>query len=146
MSFVVRKTIVIPRKPLVCWRGFTDPETLCAWVPGLRSATVLEKQADGLPSLVEFELATGRRYTLSYSYPATDVAKICRWTPIMGAEDAVRGFARFEPSEDGGTRLTYELEHGPSRSDLERAVASADEVLDAFTWWIEELQERPPAR
>jgi hypothetical protein len=131
----VRKVIVIPRKPQACWRGFTDPATLCTWVPNLRAATVVSTHRDGLPAEIEFELATGSRYTLGYSYAATDIARIVRWEPRQGADVAVRGFARFEPA-DGGTKVTYELEEGESRSDYERAVASSDEVLDAFSWWM----------
>ena len=135
---MVRKVIVIPRKPQACWRGFTDPETLCTWVPNLRAATVIAIR-EGMPAEIEFELATGTRYTLAYSYASTDVAKIVRWEPRDGADVAVRGFARFEPSDDG-TKITYELEEGPSRSDYERAVASSDEVLDAFQWWMADKQ------
>lgn len=108
---------------------------MCAWVPTLRRATVLSKHHDGMPHEIEFELTTGRRYTLVYSYAATDIAKIVRWEPATDAGDAVRGFARFEPA-DGGTQITYELEDGASRTDLERALASADEVLDAFIEWM----------
>lgn len=140
---MVRKIIVVHKKPQACWLGFTDPDTLCAWVPTLRSATVLSKQADGMPHEIEFELTTGRRYTLAYTYAATDIAKIVRWEPTSDTGDAVRGFARFEPAEHGATQITYELEEGASRTDLERALASADEVLDAFAEW---MTDRGPAR
>lgn len=138
---MVRKVIVVPRKPQACWRAFTDPEALCAWVPNLRTATVISKHLDGMPSEIEFELSTGKSYALAYSYASTDIARIVRWEPSAEAGEAVRGFARFEPC-DGGTRITYELEHGEARSEYERAVASADEVLDAFSEWMADASER----
>lgn len=131
----VRKVIVIPSPPQACWRAFTNPETLRAWIPNLSKATVLSKHPDGMPSEIRFELSTGRTYSLSYGYAGTDIAKIVRWAPLKDQGDAVRGFARFEPCE-AGTQITYELEQGESRSERERLLAGADEVLDAFAHWM----------
>ena len=135
-------TAVIARRPQACWRAFTEVETLCAWVPGLRRAKLVTRDRNGMPSEVEFEFAESRIYTLVYTYESTDVAKIVKWAPRTGARDAVSGLARFEACE-GGTLVTYDLEHGEARSDVERYLGSAEELLDSFARWLAESQERP---
>jgi uncharacterized protein YndB with AHSA1/START domain len=138
-------TAVIARRPQACWRAFTDVETLCAWVPGLRRARLVTRDRNGMPTEVEFAFAESRIYTLVYTYEATDVAKIVTWRPRIGARDAVSGCARFEAC-DGGTLVTYELDHGEARSEIERYLGSADELLDAFARWMAESPERPSRR
>lgn len=135
------RTRTIRRKPQACWRGFTDVDTLCAWVPGLRTARLLARDRNGMPSEVEFEFSESRRYVLAYTYEWSGIARIVRWEPRTAATDAVRGSARFEPCDEG-TKLTYELVHGEGRSELERYLASADELVDAFARWMAESAER----
>src|SRR5688572_12395641 len=135
-------TAVIARRPQACWRAFTDVDTLVAWVPGLRRARLVTRDRDGMPAEVEFEFAKSRTYTLVYSYESTDAAKIVKWRPRMGARDAVSGEARFEAAE-GGTLVTYDLVHGEARSETERYLGSADELLEAFARWLAESAERP---
>lgn len=94
-----------------------------------------------MPAEIQFEFARSRSYSLAYSYAATGIAKIVRWEPRSNEGDAVRGFARFELCE-GGTQITYELEHGDSRTERERYLGSAEELLDAFAHWIAERELR----
>ena len=142
MAVMPAKTVVIARRPQAVWRAFTAVETLCAWVPGLRSAKEIARDRNGMATEVQFEFAESRTYTLVYTYEETDTAKIVKWAPRVGARDAVRGMARFEAA-DGGTLMTYELEHGPARSDKERFLGSDDEALEAFARWMAEAPERP---
>src|SRR5688572_28897104 len=104
--------ILIARSLATCWDVFNDVDLLVACVPGLRRATAIRKRPDGLVEEVSFELATSLTYTLIYDYdlPRNEVT----WQPRTGGRDAVRGFTRFEPCEDG-TVMTYALEHGPGR-------------------------------
>jgi hypothetical protein len=145
-------SVVIARRPQACWRAFTAVETLCAWVPGLRRAQLVTKDQNGMPTEVQFEFAESRTYTLVYEYESTSTARIVRWRPRLGARDAVSGLAKFEPAEeaqesgDVATLMTYELEHGEARSDLERYLGSAEELLGAFARWMAESQERPSRR
>lgn len=142
-------TVVIARRPNACWRAFTAVETLCAWVPGLRRAQLVTKDHNGMPTEVQFEFAESRTYTLVYSYESTDTARIVRWTPRLGARDAVAGMAKFEPSGEPpevATLMTYELEHGAARSQRERFLASDEELLAAFARWMAESLERPSRR
>ena len=139
------KTIVIARRPQTCWRAFVEVESLVAWVPGLRKVELIARAPDGMPSEVRYEFAESRTYTLAYTYESTDIAKIVKWEPKTGARDAVRGWARFEP-HDEGTLVTYELEHGEARTEKEKFLANADEMLDSFARWMSESQERPSRR
>jgi uncharacterized protein YndB with AHSA1/START domain len=137
------KSVVIARRPQAVWRAFTAVETLCAWVPGLRSAKEIARDRNGMPTEVQFEYAESRTYTLVYTYEETDVAKIVTWAPRLGARDAVSGMARFELAEGGGTLMTYELHQGAARSDKERFLGSDDEALEAFARWMAESPDRP---
>jgi uncharacterized membrane protein len=106
-----------------CWRVFTDVAQLTSWVPGLRSAEILTKER-GLPAEIHFEYGSFA-YTLVYNY---DPRREVRWQPKLGKSLGVSGFARFEPS-DGGTRVTYGLESGASRTDP----IDLEALLDAFS-------------
>lgn len=142
-SIVTAKSIVIPRKPQACWLAFTNVDTLCAWVPGLRVARMIARAPNGMPSEIEFEFFQ-RSYTLAYAYEGTDTAKIVRWHPKSHARDAVYGWARFEPCDEG-TLLVYELVHGVDRTELERYLDNTDELVGAFARWMTEGRE-PSAR
>lgn len=126
---------VVMRPVEACWRVFTDPSSMTAWVPGLREALVIEAREDGLPSEVQFEFAADLIYSLLYSYDLG--AHVVRWEPREGEHGAVRGFARFDPVEDG-TQFTYALEHAPGRKAAERALDAPKTLLAAFTRWMHE--------
>lgn len=132
---------MIARKPQRCWRAFIEVETLCAWVPGLRKVELIARAPDGMPAEVRYEFAESRTYTLAYTYEEDAIARIVRWEPLVGARDAVRGWARFEPHVDG-TLMTYELEHGESRTAKERYMSSAAELVEAFARWMAESEDR----
>jgi hypothetical protein len=110
---------------------FVDPTVLAAWVPGLRRARVIATNPDGLPLEIQFEFSTSLIYSLVYTYDAA--AREVRWEPRAGKRDAVRGFARFDPFDEG-TRITYSVEHGGGRSTAEQDAPHA--LLDAFAKWM----------
>ncbi|MBA3539108.1 MAG: SRPBCC family protein [Deltaproteobacteria bacterium] len=118
-----------------CWRAFTDAATMTAWVPGLRTADVIEARPDGLPLEVRFGFATTLRYALRYTYDLP--AHVVRWEPKESALGAVRGFARFE-ALTGGTRFTYALEHDTGRKAAERAFDNPNTLVEAFSRWMHE--------
>lgn len=105
---------------------------LGAWVPGLRRAQVITKQR-GMPEEVHFEFARSLSYTLVYSYDQDHLE--VRWQPKLGKRDGVSGFARFEPCE-GGTLVTYGIEHGPGRTDRDRELGDSRSLVEAFARWI----------
>ncbi|HEY4055248.1 MAG TPA: SRPBCC family protein [Kofleriaceae bacterium] len=125
------KTVsTVVRRPLEeCWRAFTDTSQLTAWVPGLRAAWLIEPGAEGMPLAVQFEFGPDLIYTLDYTYDRDE--HVVRWTPREGEQGAVRGYARFAPV-DGGTEITYALEHEPGRKAIERAIDDPKILVDAF--------------
>ncbi len=120
---------VIARPVDACWQTFTDPTALVRWVPGLRDAATIEARPDGLAAEVQFVFGADLVYSLQYSYDVN--ARVVRWKPRPGEHGAVRGFARFEPV-DGGTQLTYALEHEAGRKALDRAIDHPRTLVDAF--------------
>jgi hypothetical protein len=125
-------TVVVPRDPATCWKRFTDASLLLAWVPGLRRAQVIAKSR-GLPEEVHFEFSDSLAYTLVYTYDVE--AREVRWEPKLGKRDGVAGFARFATT-DGGTELTYGLEHGTGRNEQDRALGDITKIADAFAAWM----------
>lgn len=125
---------VVPRDLDRCWRAFVDAASLAAWVPGLRRARVILVGAGGLPEEILFEFGESLTYSLVYTY---DVAnREVRWEPRAGKRDAVAGFARFDVVEEG-TRITYALEHGDGRTDVQKALGDQTALLDAFSRWMQ---------
>jgi hypothetical protein len=59
---------VVSRPLDACWRVFTDPTALTAWVPGLREALLIEAREDGLPGEIQFEFGAELIYSLVYTY------------------------------------------------------------------------------
>lgn len=122
-------TAFVPRDPAACWRVFTDIPQLTAWVPGLRRAEILTRGPRGLPSEIHFEFASALAYTLTYDYDLE--RRELRFQPKLGRHEGVSGFVRFDAA-DGGTRLTYALEHGPGRSEADRALGDVHALVEAF--------------
>jgi uncharacterized protein YndB with AHSA1/START domain len=134
-------TAFVPRDPTSCWRAFTDARHLVAWVPGLRRADILSKSR-GLAAEVHFEYANELAYTLVYTYDADKLE--VSWQPKLGRAEGVTGFARFEAApNNGGTQITYGLEHGEARTPAEQDLGSLDKLLAAFVAWIERTTPPP---
>jgi len=125
-------TVIVPRDPTTCWKRFTDPSLLLAWVPGLRRAQVIAT-ARGLPEEIHFEFSDSLAYTLVYIYDVD--AREVRWEPKLGKRDGVAGFAKFA-GLDGGTEVTYGLEQGSGRSEQDRAIGDIKKIVDAFAAWM----------
>lgn len=119
----------IARPVDACWRVFVDPAKLTAWVPGLREAKVISRRDDGLAHEIEFVYAAGLGYALVYTYDAD--ARVVRWEPREGQRGGLRGFARFA-AVDGGTAMTYAMEHDDGRKAAERALDDPNLLIAAF--------------
>jgi len=126
-------TAFVPRDPTACWRAFTDARHLTSWVPGLRRADILSK-ARGLAAEVHFEFASELAYTLVYTYDAE--TREVRWQPKLGRAEGVTGFARFDP-RDGGTQVTYALEHGEARTTADLELGNLEALVDAFVAFVQ---------
>jgi hypothetical protein len=123
----------IKRSPDACWRVLVDASLMTAWVPGLRRANVVATDDAGRPREILFEFSTSLTYSLIYTYDVA--AREVRWEPRSGARDAVRGFARLDPSDDG-TKLTYGLEQGGGRSNADRVIGDPEVLVSAFVTWM----------
>jgi hypothetical protein len=123
----------IKRPPDACWRLLVDASLMTGWVPGLRRANVVAFDDAGLPREIHFEFSTSLTYSLVYTYDVA--AHEVRWEPRMGGRDAVRGFARLEPVDEG-TRITYGLEPGSGRSEADRVLGDPEQLVAAFVGWM----------
>jgi hypothetical protein len=103
----------------------------------LRTARLVTFDVEGLPEEVVFEYAAGLDYSLRYTYDTE--ACVVRWEPVdeAGKRGGVRGFARFT-SVDGGTSVTYALEHDAGRKAAERALDNPEILLEAFARFMHE--------
>ena len=92
----------------------------------------------GLPEEIRFEFAAGHTYSLRYTYDTDE--HVVRWEPIDidGKRGGVRGFARFVEATDGGTTVTYALEHDAGRKAAERALDDPQTNIDAFARYMHE--------
>ena len=117
---------VVSRPVEACWRAFTDAARMPTWVPGLRSATLVEKDSEGLPVEVRFAYVAGLDYALVYTYDKA--RRVVRWEP------------RPDEVEDG-TRFTYALEHDEGRKAAERALDDPNRLVEAFSRWMHEERD-----
>lgn len=131
---VTTTTTYVARSPDACWRVFVDPVQLHAWLPGLRRARVVDTTPEGLPREIVFEFSASLTYSLVYSYDPD--AREVRWEPRVGKRDAVGGTARFD-AFDAGTRVTYRLQHGDNRTEADRSLDTAAQVVAAFAKWMQ---------
>jgi uncharacterized protein YndB with AHSA1/START domain len=120
---------VVARPIEACWRVFTDPSTMGDWVPGLHAVTIVRSRPDGLPQEARFEYAADLTYSLIYTYDLD--ASVVRWEPLEAQRGGVRGFARFTAVE-GGTEMTYALEHDGGRKAAERSLDDPKMLIEAF--------------
>ena len=130
-------SVVVARSIEDCWRVFTDHDSLPKWVPGLQAAHLVEFDVEGLPYEIRFTYAAGLEYSLRYTYDTE--ARVLRWEPVDedGKRGGVRGFARFDEAE-GGTTITYALEHDKGRKAAERALDSPQQLVEAFANFMHE--------
>lgn len=131
---------VVSRPLDACWRVFVDPEAMLSWVPGLREAQIVRARADGLAEEIRFEYAADLTYSLAYTY---DLAShVVRWEPVSNElkRGSVRGFARFTTTE-GGTELTYAIEHEGGRKAAERALDDPEFLVESFRQWMLEHRD-----
>lgn len=123
----------VRRSPDACWKVLVDPTLLTGWVPGLRKARVVDSYPTGLAREIQFEFSSSLTYSLVYTYDLA--ARELRWTPRTGQRDAVAGFARVEPVENGA-QLTYGIEPGAGRSSADRTLGDPDTLVKEFVAWM----------
>ena len=115
MAEQVSERIRIDAPPTRCYEVAIDYERYPDWAKDVKQATVLERDAEGRGSKVEYRAAAfGRsaRYVLQYDYSAAPAA--FSWTLVEGEMvRAIDGTYRFDADGDG-TRVSYDLAIDPS--------------------------------
>lgn len=88
----------------------TDLESYPDWVENIQSVEVHESSPDGLASRATMTVDTSFKvitYTLSYEY---DYPSLVSWASEEGSDvKQLDGSYRFEPNDEGGTTVTYDL-------------------------------------
>jgi ribosome-associated toxin RatA of RatAB toxin-antitoxin module len=103
-----RRTVVAA-PPARCFDALTDFESYPEWQSAVRSAEVLERDADGRGRRVEFEIDVRIRsvhYTLDYHY---EPPALLAWEYVEGDVRDVDGELTLEDQGDGTTLATYAL-------------------------------------
>ena len=134
-------TVSIARTVEDCWNAFVDHTAWLRWVPGLRSAELVEFDLGALPREVRFLFGSGLEYSLLYSYEPAN--RLVHWEPAggEGRRTGVTGYASFRAGEDGTTELEYAIDHEPDRKAAERALDNPQQVAEAFARYMHE--DRP---
>src|ERR671911_1425037 len=81
------------------------------WVGNLEEVEVLARDRRGRGTRVAFRLRTPmgeQAYTLAYRYQPKDAG--VSWTYVEGTLDDLAGSYALEPTGEGATRVTYQLE------------------------------------
>jgi ribosome-associated toxin RatA of RatAB toxin-antitoxin module len=110
MADEAHEHIQVDADPLDCFDLATDFESYPAWATDVKEATVLERDAAGRPSRVQYRAAAiGRtiRYVLDYDFEEAPCA--FSWRLVEGdMVRAIDGRYAFTPTETG-TKVTYDL-------------------------------------
>jgi ribosome-associated toxin RatA of RatAB toxin-antitoxin module len=88
-----------------------DFESYPDWVGNLEEVEVLASDRRGRGTRVAFRLGTpwgDQSYTLAYRYQARDAG--VSWTYVEGTLEDLSGSYTLQPTDDGTTRVTYQLE------------------------------------
>lgn len=123
------------------WAIATDIEKYPIWTHDVKDVAITGRDDDGRPSQVEFRTsALGRstHYTLAYDY--SDAPHTLAWTMVKGdIQRSIDGAFRFEPTDDGGTHVHYDLAielvvplPGFVKRRAERRILNAIKELKAF--------------
>jgi ribosome-associated toxin RatA of RatAB toxin-antitoxin module len=115
-SYGEERQVEIDASPQACFDTLLDVENLPVWQRALRSATVLERDADGLPAIAEF-VVDARVRTVRYRIRQTYLENPKRIvSEYLGGD--FRDFGgewRFEPLPEGRTCVVLNLRIDPGR-------------------------------
>lgn len=108
------ETRIVGASPERCFEIAADVESYGEWTADLKDATVVERDDDGRPSLVEFRAAAmGRSTTYALRYDHSEIPHRLSWVQESG--DITRrldGWYEFRPidGEVEQCEVTYHLE------------------------------------
>jgi ribosome-associated toxin RatA of RatAB toxin-antitoxin module len=102
----------VAASPEECFAVVADIERYPEWAADIKDVTVHERDGQGRPTSVTFRAAAFGRstsYTLAYDY--SDAPHSVRWELTKGdITTKLDGSYAFDPSEGGGTDISYHLE------------------------------------
>ncbi|MEZ5216335.1 MAG: SRPBCC family protein [Ilumatobacteraceae bacterium] len=111
MTESASQSITTTASPERCFEVVMDFESYPEWASDVKEAVVLDRDADGRATEVEFRAsALGRstHYTLAYDY--AEAPKAVSWNLVKGdITRAIDGKYEFTPTSDGGTEVRYDL-------------------------------------
>jgi ribosome-associated toxin RatA of RatAB toxin-antitoxin module len=104
--------MVVTASPERCFAVSSDIDAYPQWAGDIKEVTVHDRDEEGRPQLVTFRAAAFGRstsYTLAYDY--AQAPHVLSWVQTRGdITSKLDGQYVFEPSEGGGTEVTYHLE------------------------------------
>lgn len=110
MAETASEFTTIDASPSHVWDVVLDIERYPEWVRDVKEAKVIERDAEGRPTQVEFRAsALGRstHYTLAYDY--SRAPEVLAWEMVKGdIQRSITGSYHFAPT-DGGTDVRYDL-------------------------------------
>ncbi len=111
MAETATEITTIDATPEHVWDIAIDVERYPEWVRDVKEATIVERDADGRPTKVEFRAsALGRstHYTLAYDY--SQAPAVLAWDMVKGdIQRSITGSYHFSPADGGGTDVRYDL-------------------------------------
>ncbi len=141
MAETASDTITIEASPDAVWAIATDLERYPEWARDVKDVVITARDENGRPSQVEFRTsALGRstHYTLRYDY--SEAPGVLAWTMVKGdIQRSIEGAYRFEPTNDGGTLVQYDLAielvvplPGFVKRRAERRILNANKEMKAY--------------
>jgi len=111
MAETATQTITIDAPPERVWEIAVDLESYPVWAHDIKDVNIRATDDAGRPLEVEFRAsALGRstHYTLKYDY--SNAPTELGWTMLSGdIQRSIDGVFVFEPADDGGTFVRYDL-------------------------------------
>lgn len=105
------QTVIVSASPEECFSAASDVARYPDWAADIKSAEIIESDANGHPSLVEFRAAAmGRSTTYSLRYDFSQAPARISWALEEGdVMSRLDGSYLFAPAEAGGTEVVYHL-------------------------------------
>jgi ribosome-associated toxin RatA of RatAB toxin-antitoxin module len=106
------ETIVVAADPETLFSVTVDLEDYPEWAADVKSVVVTEKDPSCRPLVAKFRVAAfGRSSTYTLRYDYSESPTVLSWVMVEGdLTSKLDGSYRFEPTAEGGTLVTYQLE------------------------------------
>lgn len=104
--------MVVAAPPDQCYEVVADLERYPEWAADIKAVTVVERDAEGRPSVVTFRAAAfGRSTSYTLAYDHAKAPRELSWRQTAGdLTSKLDGSYRFEPADGEGTEVIYTLD------------------------------------